>query len=103
MFEKTGVPVLGIVENMAWFEDPVSGNRTYLFGEGGARQLAEKLEISVLGEVPLIQGIREGGDSGQPASLASNPVRDIYLGIADCMLSELSAQTLPPAPEIIFE
>ncbi|MAK60745.1 MAG: hypothetical protein CMK09_07180 [Ponticaulis sp.] len=103
MFGKTGVPVLGIVENMSWFEDPVSGNRSYLFGEGGARQLADKLEISLLGEVPLVQGIREGGDNGLPAASDSETVREVYLGIADRMLEALSVQTLPPAPEIIFE
>lgn len=103
MFRKTNVPVLGIVENMAWFEDPLSGNRSYLFGEGGARKLADALEVPFLGEVPIAQPIREGGDGGVPVAVNDERLSGVYSGIADRVMSELSRINLPAAPEIIFE
>ena len=66
MFEKTHVPVFGIVENMAYFVSPGSGEKSYIFGEGGARRMAEKLGCDFLGEVPLHMTIREKSDSGEP-------------------------------------
>lgn len=62
------VPVLGIVENMAWFTPAeLPENRYYLFGQDGGKKLAESLGLPLLGQIPLVQGIREGGDSGSPA------------------------------------
>jgi len=66
MFDKTHVPVFGIVENMAYFVSPGSGEKSYIFGEGGARRMAEKLGCDFLGEVPLHMTIRETSDSGEP-------------------------------------
>jgi ATP-binding protein involved in chromosome partitioning len=67
MFKNVNVPVLGIVENMAFFTPPDMPDRKYyLFGEGGARRLAEELEVPLLGEVPIEQAVREGGDRGSP-------------------------------------
>jgi len=66
MFEKTHVPVFGIVENMAYFISPGSGEKSYIFGEGGARRMAEKLGCDFLGEVPLHMTISETSDSGNP-------------------------------------
>ncbi len=66
MFEKTRVPVLGIVENMSVFCCPQCGHRTPLFGHGGARAEADKLGVPFLGEVPLLLDIRESGDAGTP-------------------------------------
>lgn len=67
MFRNVNVPVLGIVENMAYFTPPDMPDRKYyLFGEGGARRLAEELEVPLLGEVPIEQAVREGGDRGSP-------------------------------------
>jgi ATP-binding protein involved in chromosome partitioning len=61
------VPVLGIVENMAYFTPPdMPDRRYYLFGEGGAQRLAVELEVPLLGEVPIEQEVREGGDYGEP-------------------------------------
>ncbi len=77
MFNKVNVPVLGIVENMAYFTPPeLPDKKYYLFGQGGARKLAEKLEVPFLGEVPIEEKAREAGDQGTPivvsdASLAS--------------------------------
>ena len=64
------VPVLGIVENMSWFTpEELPENKYYIFGQEGCRRLAEKTGIDLLGEIPIIQGIRESGDAGKPVAL----------------------------------
>lgn len=71
MFGKVGVPVLGIVENMAYFAPPdLPDRKYYLFGEGGAKKLAGALGVPFLGEVPIEQDVREGGDFGRPVVIA---------------------------------
>ena len=68
--EKINVPVLGLVENMAWFTPAeLPNNRYYIFGKDGGKQLAEELNIPLLGQVPLVQSIREGGDEGTPIAM----------------------------------
>ena len=68
--EKINVPVLGLVENMAWFTPAeLPSNRYYIFGKDGGKQLAEELNILLLGQIPLVQSIREGGDEGTPIAL----------------------------------
>ncbi len=103
MFHKTHTPVIGLIENMAWFEDPSSGARTYIFGEGGAKRTAEALDIPVLGELPLLPAIREGGDSGTPAALTNGPIGDIFRVFAEKVIASLEAPLGKPAPTIIFE
>ncbi len=67
MFGKVNVPVLGIVENMAFFTPPdLPDNKYYIFGKNGAKNLAEKMGVAFLGEVPIEEQLREGGDSGKP-------------------------------------
>ena len=66
MFEKVDVPVLGFVENMSWFRCAHCGERTEVFGHGGARREAERLGVDFLGEIPLAPRIRETSDSGAP-------------------------------------
>ncbi|HET6569030.1 MAG TPA: Mrp/NBP35 family ATP-binding protein [Rhodothermales bacterium] len=71
MFKNVNVPVLGIVENMAYFTPPdLPDRKYYLFGEGGARRLADHLDVPFLGEVPIEQAVRESGDDGQPIVVA---------------------------------
>jgi len=68
--ENIDVPVLGIIENMAFFTpSELPDNKYYIFGKEGAKHLAEDLEVPFLGEVPLVQSIREAGDAGRPAAL----------------------------------
>ena len=68
--DSINVPVLGIVENMAYFTpEELPENKYYIFGEGGAKNLAADLEIPFLGELPIVQSIREAGDLGRPAGL----------------------------------
>jgi ATP-binding protein involved in chromosome partitioning len=66
MFERVGVPILGIVENMSYFECPHCGKPTALFGSGGGRKLADTLSLPLLVEIPLYPRVLEGGDSGRP-------------------------------------
>ena len=66
MFERVNVPVLGIVENMSGFIDPVTGMRHDLFGTGGGERLAEELDVELLGQVPLQAGLAEAADGGRP-------------------------------------
>jgi len=70
MFEKVGVPLIGIVENMSWFTMP-DGSRTYIFGQGGGRRLADELGVPLLAEVPLDQRVQELAEAGVPIVLAA--------------------------------
>lgn len=68
--ESINVPVLGIVENMAYFTpEELPNNKYYIFGKNGAKNLAEDLDVALLGEIPIVQSIREAGDIGRPAAL----------------------------------
>ncbi|XZF15074.1 Mrp/NBP35 family ATP-binding protein [Chitinophagaceae bacterium MMS25-I14] len=82
--EQINVPVLGIVENMAYFTPAeLPENKYYIFGKGGARQMAEQFELPFLGEIPLVQSIREGGDRGIPAVLDDNaPAQQPFIELA---------------------
>lgn len=83
--EKVNVPVLGLVENMSWFTpEELPDSKYYIFGKDGCKKLAEKLEIPLLGQVPIVQGIRESGDSGRPVALSA----DTQSGDAFRLLSE---------------
>ena len=68
--EKVNVPVLGLIENMAWFTPAeLPNNKYYIFGKEGCKRLAEELHIPLLGQIPIVQSICEGGDSGEPVAL----------------------------------
>ena len=84
MFERVGVPILGIVENMSWLECPHCGKPTALFGSGGGRRLADELGLPLLGEIPLDPQAMAGGDEGTPivARDAASPASKALMGIA---------------------
>ena len=68
--EKVNVPILGLIENMAWFTPAeLPENKYYIFGKDGGKALAQELDIPLLGQIPLVQSIREGGDEGMPIAL----------------------------------
>ena len=102
MFAKTHVPVLGIVENMAWFEDP-SGQKHYLFGDGGGQLMAEQLGLPFLGALPILPEIREGGDSGIPAALSETVAADAFIQLGEKVASALNTLETKPAPTITFQ
>jgi ATP-binding protein involved in chromosome partitioning len=71
MFQKVNVPILGVIENMSYFACPHCGERTEIFGHGGARAEAERLGVPFLGQVPLLAAVRESGDAGTPIVLSA--------------------------------
>lgn len=85
MFKKVNVPILGIVENMSYFSCPHCGERTEIFSSGGVERECKRIDVELLGEVPLDIQIREGGDSGKPvvADKPQNPQSNIFLNIAE--------------------
>ena len=89
--ENINVPVLGIIENMSFFiPKELPKNKYYIFGKEGAKNLATDLEIPFLGEIPLIQSVREAGDYGRPASMQENTISEnTFNKISKNMLSEL--------------
>ena len=82
--EKVNVPILGLVENMAWFTPAeLPQNKYYIFGKDGGKALAEEMHIPLLGQIPLVQSIREGGDEGRPVALqAGHPAAIAFANIA---------------------
>jgi ATP-binding protein involved in chromosome partitioning len=91
MSEAINVPVLGIIENMAYFTpEELPNHKYYIFGQEGAKNLAEDLQVPFLGEVPLVQSIREAGDYGRPAALqTASPLEKIYEEIARNVVQEV--------------
>jgi ATP-binding protein involved in chromosome partitioning len=76
--EKINVPVLGLVENMAWFTPAeLPNNKYYIFGNGGCEALAKKMNLDLLAQIPIVQSIREGGDSGVPAAVNTNTITGV--------------------------
>ncbi|KAA0699664.1 iron-sulfur cluster carrier protein ApbC [Neorhizobium sp. P12A] len=105
MFRKVEVPVLGIIENMSYFIAPDTGARYDIFGHGGARSEAERIDVPFLGEVPLTIAIRETSDAGTPlvVSEPDGPVAKIYRDIAAKVWEQLSGAPQRAAPAIVFE
>ncbi len=106
MFEKVGVPVLGLIENMSFFCCPSCGHRTDIFGHGGARAEAAKLGAEFLGELPLKLAIREMADAGTPIVLAAPESEEAatYQRIAARVWEKASAPAAAPAgPRIVME
>lgn len=85
------VPILGVVENMAYFTpEELPENKYYIFGKDGGKNLADQFEVPFLGEIPLVQSIREGGDRGFPAILNDEPVsRNAFHKVAEEVLANL--------------
>ncbi len=98
------VPVLGIIENMSYFTpSELPENKYYIFGEGGAKHLAERMGVTLLGEIPLVQSVREAGDVGRPAALQDHtPVSEAFESLTKEVVSELVKrnETLPPTEAI---
>jgi ATP-binding protein involved in chromosome partitioning len=97
MFQRVNVPVLGIVENMSWFECPHCGKPTAIFGTGGGKRLADELELPLLGEIPLYPRVQESGDRGipivvaEPDASASRALRTL----AERVIAAMAATAVP--------
>src|SRR5690554_4336762 len=102
--ESINVPVLGIVENMAYFTPAeLPENKYYIFGKEGARNLADNLEVPFLGEIPLVQSIREAGDVGRPAAMQTGtPLEEAFEELTKNVVQQTVKRNknLPPTEAI---
>ncbi len=87
---KIDVPILGIVENMAWFTpEELPNNRYYIFGKDGAAKLAKESNLDLLGQIPITMGVMEGGESGKPGSLMISTINNSYSDIVKKVVNKL--------------
>ena len=102
--ESINVPVLGIIENMAYFTpEELPDNKYYIFGKEGAKHLAEDLNIPFLGDIPLVQSVREAGDLGRPAAMQeATPIEAAFNKITQNVAQEVVRRNtaLPPTDAI---
>ena len=106
MFENVHVPVLGVVENMAYFTPPDLPDRKYfLFGEAGAQKLAAELDVPVLGEIPIEQAAREAGDRGTPVVLAEpeSVSAKAFQAMAERVVAEVERRNADAPPTLPIE
>jgi ATP-binding protein involved in chromosome partitioning len=105
MFQQVRVEVLGIIENMSYFQCPHCNERTHIFSHGGAAATAEKFGVPFLGEVPLASALREGGDAGKPivVSTPDSPGAQAFIHIAQNVAARVSVANLNNANTMIIE
>ncbi len=106
MFEKTHVPILGVVENMAYFADPTTGRPIEIFGRGGAKAVAAQLRAPFLGEIPIEVALRQACDDGRPlvVNQPDSPAAHVFLEIAAAIAARLDhGADLKPPPKIVWE
>lgn len=103
--EKVNVPILGLVENMAWFTPAeLPENKYFIFGKEGAKRLSEEMNIALLGQIPIVQSICEGGDSGTPVALNEDSVTGkAFLSLAENMVQQVAKRNEEFAPTHIVE
>ena len=82
LFRKTDIPIIGVIENMAWLEGP-GGVKQYIFGEGGAEKAAHEMGAAFLGAIPLFPDLRMASDAGEPIAAKDHPATDVFLGLAE--------------------
>ena len=100
LLPNVSVPILGVVENMSWFTPAdLPDHRSYLFGKGGGGKLAKESKSMLLGQVPLVQAVREGGDAGQPIVLQdANPAAEALLRVAKNTIQQVALRHEVLAP-----
>ena len=103
--EKVNVPILGLVENMAWFTPAeLPENKYYIFGKECAKRLAEEMNVPLLGQIPIVQSIREGGDNGRPVALDEDSITGrAFLSLAASLVRQVDKRNVEMAPTQIVE
>ena len=103
--DKVNVPILGLVENMAWFTPAeLPENKYYIFGKEGGKKLADELGVPLLGQIPLVQSICESGDEGQPAALDADTVTGrAFLQLAAGVVRQVDRRNVEMPPTHIVE
>jgi ATP-binding protein involved in chromosome partitioning len=102
--DKIDVPVLGLVENMSWFTPAeLPQNRYYIFGKEGCMKLAEKMNVPLLGQIPLVQSICEGSDNGEPVALGDTITGEAFMSLAGELLNRVAQRNIEQAPTIKLE
>ncbi|MFA6873545.1 MAG: Mrp/NBP35 family ATP-binding protein [Bacteroidaceae bacterium] len=103
--EKIDVPILGLVENMAWFTpEELSENKYYIFGKDGAKNLAEEMNVPLLGQIPIVQSIRECGDEGHPVALDDNSlIGRQFLLLANDLVKQVDRRNLEQQPTHVVQ
>ena len=98
--DKVNVPVLGLIENMAWFTPAeLPENKYYLFGKEGCKRLAEELQVPLLGQIPIVQSICEGGDTGKPVALNPNSITgQAFQALAENVVAQIEYRNTHLAP-----
>lgn len=98
--DKVNVPILGLIENMAWFSPKeLPENKYYIFGKEGCKQLASELGVPLLAQIPLVQGICESGDDGKPAALSSESMTGIaFINLAQAVVTVVNRRNKEQAP-----
>ena len=97
--EKVNVPILGMVENMAWFTPAeLPENKYYIFGKDGCKQLAQELNVPLLAQIPLVQGICDSGDRGEPAALGDTMTGMAFLNLAQAVVTVVNRRNREQAP-----
>ena len=103
--EKVNVPILGLVENMAWFTPAeLPQNRYYIFGKEGAKKLAAEMKVPLIGQIPIVQSICEGGDDGKPVALNEDTVTgQAFIQLAEELVRQAEKRNAEQAPTRIVE
>jgi len=103
--DKVNVPILGLVENMAWFTPAeLPENKYYLFGREGAKRLAEEMNVPLLGQIPIVQSICEGGDNGLPVALNDDTLTgQAFAVLADNVVRQIELRNATMSPTRIVE
>ena len=103
--EKVNVPILGLVENMAWFTPAeLPENRYYIFGKEGCKRLAEELNVPLLGQIPLVQSICESGDQGTPVALDSATITgSAFMQLAAAVVRQVDKRNIEKEPTRIVQ
>jgi ATP-binding protein involved in chromosome partitioning len=98
--DKVSIPVLGLVENMAWFTPAeLPENKYYLFGRDGGKNLAESMDIHFLGQIPIVQSVCEGGDNGKPVALdLESIIGRAFYGVAEEVVKQVAFRNETMAP-----